>query len=275
MSVADCRPTDSMFSNLKEGTQLMAIYTPYTYLIGWSLLQKWYYGARYARISSCLYETGCHPDDFFVTYFTSSVVVKQIIEKHGIPDVIQIRKTFPANTETPSDEEISKVTNAARMWEHKVLKRIQAVKRQDFLNRTDNAGPKVINGQKRPGVGGRKPGCKSNIKGKIACHNTITLKLKYVNNVDRIPEGFVFGGPPKTKKHNLKNSLANKGRKFADDTKERWSRIRRGKNLNGNNPNAKQITIRGVTYSSKKEAYAALGISKYILNKMIENETYL
>jgi len=253
----------------------MAIYTPYTYLIGWSRLQKWYYGSRYARLSSCLYETGCHPDEFLVTYFTSSVVVKRIIKKYGLPDVVQIRKTFPTKTETPSDEEMHEVVTAARTWEHKVLKRIQAVKRKDFLNRTDNAGPKIISGHKRPGVGGRKPGCESNIKGKIACHNPTTLKLKYVNSVDLIPHGFVLGGSQKTEEHNLKNSLANRGRKFGDDTKERWSNVRRGKNLNGNNPNAKEVTVYGVTYSSKKEAYAALGISKHTLNKMIKNGTHL
>ena len=38
--------------------------TPYTYLIGWSKLDKWYYGCRYG--------INCHPDDFWKTYFTSS-----------------------------------------------------------------------------------------------------------------------------------------------------------------------------------------------------------
>ena len=253
----------------------MTIYTPYTYLIGWSRLHKWYYGSRYARLSYCLYETGCHPDEFLVTYFTSSSIVKRMIKKHGIPDVIQIRKTFPAKKETPSEEEMKEVESAVRKWEQKVLQRIQAVKRKDFLNKTDNSGPKSIRGQRRPGVGGRKPGCESNIKGKIACHNTETLKMKYIESVDKIPEGFVLGGSPKSEGHNLKNSLANKGRKFSDGTKERWSKVRRGKNLNGDNPNAKEVMVYGITYSSKKEAYNAIGVSKHTLNKMIKKGTHL
>ena len=253
----------------------MSIYTPYTYLIGWSHLQKWYYGSRYARLSSCLYESGCHPDEFLVTYFTSSVIVKRMIKKHGLPDVIQIRKTFPTKTETPSEEEMNEAERAVRRWEQRVLQRIEAVKRKDFLNKTDNTGPRSSRGHRRPGVGGRKPGCESNIKGKIACYHPETLRVKYVENADGIPAGFMLGGPPKTEDHNLKNSLANKGRKFSDGTKERWSKVRRGKNLNGDNPNAKEIMVYGITYSSKKEAYAALGINKYTLNKMIKNGTHL
>lgn len=42
----------------------MYIYTPYTYLIGWSKHNIWYYGKRTAK--------NCHPNDFWVTYFTSS-----------------------------------------------------------------------------------------------------------------------------------------------------------------------------------------------------------
>lgn len=60
-----------------------------------------------------------------VTYFTSSKHVKAFIEKHGMPDVVQVRRTF-------SDR------NAARLWEHKVLKRMNAVLDERFLNRTNN-----------------------------------------------------------------------------------------------------------------------------------------
>jgi hypothetical protein len=42
--------------------------TPYTYLIGWSHLNKWYYGRRTAK--------GCHPSELWVKYFTSSKSVK-------------------------------------------------------------------------------------------------------------------------------------------------------------------------------------------------------
>jgi hypothetical protein len=108
---------------------------PYTYLIGWSHYKKFYYGVRFSK--------DCHPSDLFVKYFTSSKSVACMINEHGMPDIIQIRKTFSNEKD-------------ARCWEHKVLSRIKAVERNDFLNRTDNLFPF----------------CKSNIlKGDDRTHN--------------------------------------------------------------------------------------------------------
>jgi len=59
---------------------------PYTYLIGWKTQNKWYYGVRFAK--------GCHPNDLWNLYKTSSKHVKKMIEENGNPDIIQIRKIF-------------------------------------------------------------------------------------------------------------------------------------------------------------------------------------
>jgi hypothetical protein len=77
--------------------------TPFTYLIGWSVHNKWYYGVRYA--------TQCKPSDLWTTYFTSSNYVKKYKELHGDPDVIQIRKTFQTKEQ-------------AIIWEQKVLSKL-------------------------------------------------------------------------------------------------------------------------------------------------------
>jgi hypothetical protein len=90
---------------------------PFTYLIGWSKLNKWYYGVKYAK--------GTQPNDLWNTYFTSSKYVKQLREDHGEPDVIQIRKAF-------DDQE------KARDWESTVLKRMKVRIDERFLNKTDN-----------------------------------------------------------------------------------------------------------------------------------------
>jgi hypothetical protein len=99
----------------------MNIYTrtPYTYLIMWSNTGMKYYGVRYAK--------NCHPSELFVTYFTSSNNVADYIKLNGYPDIIQVRKVF---------DEIS--VDKARQWEHIVLRRINAIHRNDFLNKTDN-----------------------------------------------------------------------------------------------------------------------------------------
>lgn len=95
----------------------MTIYnhTPYTYLIGWSKLDRWYYGVRFAK--------GCHPSDLWVTYFTSSKYVKQFISIHGKPDVIEVRHTFDNLT-------------AAKIWEQKVLIKMRVVSSERWLNKT-------------------------------------------------------------------------------------------------------------------------------------------
>lgn len=113
----------------------MIIYTPYTYFIGWSSLKTYYYGVRYAFKHDCIYESGCHPDDLFVTYFTSSKIVSDFIEKNGLPDIIQVRKTF-SNKEQ------------ACLWERTFLKKINAVHRKDFLNKNDRPAPPLVTGRK-------------------------------------------------------------------------------------------------------------------------------
>jgi hypothetical protein len=89
---------------------------PYTYLIGWTAHNKWYYGSRYAK--------KCHPSDLWKLYFTSSAYVKQMREEFGEPDVIQVRKTFES-------------VNECRNYEHRVLQRLRVVKSSKWLNKTD------------------------------------------------------------------------------------------------------------------------------------------
>jgi hypothetical protein len=91
---------------------------PYTYLIGWSHLNLYYYGVRYAK--------NCHPCDLWKKYKTSSVYVKNIYQQYGDPDIIEIRKTFS----TPAQ---------AMAWEYRVLKRLNVVENNIWINKTDNA----------------------------------------------------------------------------------------------------------------------------------------
>ena len=92
--------------------------TPYTYLLKHIPSNTYYYGVRYAK--------GCHPSEFWIKYTTSSIYINKMIEQFGKESfVFEIRKTF---------DEIE----TARLWETRVLKKINAVTRQDFINRTDN-----------------------------------------------------------------------------------------------------------------------------------------
>ena len=89
---------------------------PYTYLLKWTSIDKYYYGVRYKR--------GCNPADLWVTYFSSSKIVAQLVKNHGDPDIIQVRKIF-------------KDTVAARDWEYKFLCRVNAQGSDQWLNQTN------------------------------------------------------------------------------------------------------------------------------------------
>lgn len=91
------------------------MYQPYTYYIYCKTLKKHYYGVRYAK--------GCHPEELWKKYFTSSGIVHQLIEIYGKDNFFfEVRKTF--NT-----------AQKAIDWEHKVLKRLKVNLRSDWLNR--------------------------------------------------------------------------------------------------------------------------------------------
>ena len=89
-------------------------YIPFTYLIGWSKHNIWYYGMRYAQNTT--------PDDLWSNYFTSSKYVKNFRIEYGEPDVIQVRKTFTTK-------------EAAIKWEHTVLKRLKVLTLDKWLNK--------------------------------------------------------------------------------------------------------------------------------------------
>jgi hypothetical protein len=91
----------------------------YTYLVGWSTHQKFYYGVRKSKK---------HPEkDLWNIYKTSSEYVKSFHKQHGEPDIIQVRKEF-------SDHK------SALLWENKVLKKMNVTRRDDFLNKSVGGG---------------------------------------------------------------------------------------------------------------------------------------
>lgn len=124
-------------------------FIPYTYLIGWSSLNLWYYGSRYCNSSS---RGIANPRDLWVTYFTSSKTVKEMRKLHGEPDVIQIRRTFST-------------ANDATTWEAKVCRRLKVKDDKKFLN-IHNGDGKFTNAGISPLKETREKLSKSN-KGKI------------------------------------------------------------------------------------------------------------
>jgi hypothetical protein len=93
----------------------MNIYQSYTYLIGWTQHNKWYYGVRFGN--------KCKPeDDLWIKYFTSSNTVKSFYKQVGHPDVVQIRKKFNNYID-------------AIAWEEKVLRKLNVLIENKWMNR--------------------------------------------------------------------------------------------------------------------------------------------
>jgi hypothetical protein len=168
--------------------------TPYTYLIGWRHLKKYYYGVRFSKNSD--------PKELWVDYFTSSKYVLDLYNEYGNPDVIEIRRIFESS-------------DKARKWENKVLKRIGAVKRNDFINKTDNFSISTL--------------CSSR-EGDKWINNGHKEKLLSLN--EKMPQGWVLGRIPHGRKPS-KNFTHNKP--HTKETKELISKKKRGKRINRSN----------------------------------------
>lgn len=99
----------------------------YTYLIGWSDLNLYYYGSRWSKYITEPFEL-----DLWNVYKTSSGYVHDLAGKVGDPDIRQIRKTFSSREE-------------CLLWEFTVQIRLNLAARPDFLNKW-NQSVKMIDG---------------------------------------------------------------------------------------------------------------------------------
>lgn len=98
----------------------MSIYQPYTYLIGWTKYNIWYYGSEYKNSKRGV----ANPSNLWTTYFTSSNYVRRFREEYGEPDIVEVRRTFSIGKD-------------CLLWEHKVLRRIKAETDDKWLNKTE------------------------------------------------------------------------------------------------------------------------------------------
>ncbi len=89
--------------------------TPFSYYLYHTPTEQHYYGIKYAK--------NCNPQMLWSTYFSSSAKVAALIQEYSVDSFIfEIRKIF-------------KTGEDALKWEHKVLRRLNAAHREDWLNR--------------------------------------------------------------------------------------------------------------------------------------------
>lgn len=89
-------------------------YVPYTYRITHVPTGIHYYGVKYGK--------DANPSTFWITYFTSSQKIKQLISEYGKDSfIVEVRRKF-------SD------AKSAVQWEQRVLNRLKVLRRNDWLN---------------------------------------------------------------------------------------------------------------------------------------------
>jgi hypothetical protein len=94
---------------------------PFSYYLYHIPTGKKYYGIRHGKKAN--------PETLWKTYFSSSKIVKKLIQEYGIDSFkVEVRKIFDSPQETI-------------LWEHKVLRRLYAASRDDWINR-HNGGKK-------------------------------------------------------------------------------------------------------------------------------------
>jgi len=167
---------------------------PYTYLIGWTQYNLFYYGVRHAN--------NCNPKELWVKYFTSSNIVKDYRKKLGEPDIIQIRKTF--NNE-----------QSALDWEREVLRRLNVLENKKWLN-ANIAGS--VSFHTLPKTENHKKNISKALKGRVnswAIGNTHATILKGREKTEEHKQKIANSKIGKTREDMLGNDFAKtlKGRK--------------------------------------------------------------
>lgn len=154
---------------------------PFTYYLYHKPTGKKYYGVRTAR--------GCHPNDLWNTYFSSSELVKELIEVYGKESFdVEVRKVF----ENKRD---------ALLWERHVLIRLQASRSEEWLNRNNGGGAGAHTEETRE---------------KIKNNN-----VKYWSGKTRIDISEKFKGHKVTESTRQKLSNKLKGRILSEETKQK------------------------------------------------------
>jgi hypothetical protein len=167
---------------------------PFTYYLLHIPTGKKYYGVRTAK--------GCHPDDLWTKYFSSSPLVKELIEVYGKDSFhVEVRKTF-------------KDKRDALLWERRVLIRLQASTSEHWLNRNNGGGAGSHTEETRQ---------------KIKANNA-----KYWAGAKRSDMSEKFKGHKVTEETKKKISSKLKGRPLSEETKNKmkkripWNKGKKG-----------------------------------------------
>jgi len=176
-------------------------YIPFTYRVTCIPTGQHYYGVRTAA--------GCHPDDFWVSYFTSSDKVKSLIEEHGKDSFqFEIRRKFPNNPKAAID------------WEVKVLKRLKIPHNLNWLNQA--AFPSIaLYGENNPMYGKKFSEEHRKKLSEALSRRKLSEETRKKLSESKMGENNPFYGKKFSEEHRKKLSEAHLGKKLSEETRKK------------------------------------------------------
>ena len=231
---------------------MSAQYLSYTYLIGWTEQDTWYYGVRTANKHE-------PENDLWIYYFTSSKYVQEFRELHGDPDVIQIDETFD-DKEKAIEFEVQKLNEFDVLNESKWLNQCIAgsyIRTDEILARLSEVNKDITkrkeHSKRQSGKGNSFYGRKHTpeTKMKTIRSNLAKYGVEWPTQLPEVKEKLRKARAKQviTEEQKQKTRAALKGRKIHTESSRR--RISESKK--------KPIEIDGIVYPSLTEASEQLG----------------
>lgn len=198
-------------------------YIPYTYLIGWSKMNLWYYGAEYGEITKI-----ANPSNLWRDYYTSSSEVKLCREFLGEPDIIQIRKKFTSK-------------KSCIEWEQKVLSKMKVKDSEKWLNLRSNKGVNIT-------LHGRNSISKKNSSYRWFTNGKTDIRINLSKKNVQVPAGYSPGRSNNVAKKGEGNFMF--GRTHSTEAKEKISIAHKGKTISEGQRKKLSEAITGRTHST-------------------------
>lgn len=225
-------------------------YKPYTYLLGWSSLNVYYYGVEYGQKTKV-----ANPQNLWTSYFTSSKQVKQFRELHGEPDLVEVRKVF--------DDPKKGVE-----WENKVLRRMNVLQKPDkWLNR-NIAGVVVMNEDTASKISSTTKGRMPKVPRwkqprRPESRAASSTRMKF-NNPSKTGEG----------RQNQSRIMKSKpglftGKQHSEETRKAWSEKRKGVKRSKESIEKQKITNKGKRWIHKDNLNIKVSVDQlnhYLIN---------
>ena len=177
------------------------------------------------------YASGCHPDDLWIKYFTSSKHVQEFRKEHGEPDVVEVRQTFPTDT-------------LAREWESKVLKRMKAVRSPKWLNFSYGGSTFFCDGhseETRQKISVSNKGRRLSEEHKRRIGQKSATRKHSEESKKKISER--QSGVKKSEEFKQKISTSLKGRRLSEEHKRRISEAHKGISIPHSEESKKKMSI--------------------------------